>query len=158
MKTVWIGCVVGICACDLQEAVQRVECEVDRTNLTVGGEWSLTGDGTRTGCADPIYDGPFELASDAPLAIEQFSTRERADQIDYTENTTSSLFLSGSVEGSCVVFDVREAYDDKPVRYAFDGVAVSSDRIRGTFTGVGPGECRSSGTFLVDVAPFGEDS
>jgi len=48
-------------------------CDPMASTASVGGIWTISGEGTRAGCANPIHNGDFELGPSENLFVERVS-------------------------------------------------------------------------------------
>ena len=67
------------------------------------------------------------------------------------EEGGASITLTGRVAGNCVDFDFVLATPQDTQTFQFRG-EVSGKQVIGEFTGTGPADCASAGTFQVEVS------
>lgn len=128
-------------------------CSSTGGTLDLSGEWVIQGVGERTGCADSIWDGSFELGPSRGLEV--MSTIPPSSEVHELSLAQSGggFQLSGTVDGTCVEFRTSETIEGGSVSYAFEGGADGTSKISGTFTSSNPAGCSVEGTFEVTIKP-----
>lgn len=148
-------------------------CNRPYTGASLDGEWQLHAKGKRVGCDDRRLEGSLELDTTVPLVIEAaaqptfrdaggpptdnesdaFVQRiERADFELGSDQLPNKVSFAGQVQGSCVSFTISEKLPTgDTLRYDLDGELSDVGEIQGSFTGTGPEQCVSSGSFTATV-------
>ena len=163
-----------LCACALVTsgcgaASKEASSQADAYSAeTLEGEWNVTAKGKRFDCNGARDEGdidvtvkPFRVYASPGTAApsdggtevepgresEAFVQRIRASQVLLTANIGDDVeFEGGGDTMGAVYFSIREP---GTIAYDFDGEVQDVDRATGTFTGTGPGACKSSGTFTL---------
>jgi hypothetical protein len=65
-------CLALACGCDSCDNYDDA-CDPTASTSSVGGIWTISGQGERVGCADPRNNGSFELGPSSKLAVEMVS-------------------------------------------------------------------------------------
>jgi hypothetical protein len=134
--------------------------------------WHLDATGRRSGCSKRRLNGRLTIDAsqsvgvramaeatggsasgpDAGLtAADAFLQRiVRADYVLSGGSLPSVRAFNGRTAGSCVNFTLSEELEDGDrLIYFFEGAFDGPDKIRGEFTGEGPEDCDTEGTFTV---------
>ena len=148
-------------------------CNRRFTGASLDGEWELHAHGRRTGCNDRRLEGRLEIETTVPLDVEAeaqatfgnaggpevdnesdaFVQRiERADFELRGEKLPRKVSLTGVVLGSCVMLTLTEPLaDGDTLRYELNGAVDDIGEVSGSFTGTGPEQCQSQGTFTARI-------
>lgn len=138
---------------EIDEADPTDVCLVTEGDAQLAGQWTLTASGTRSACIDDGYDGDFSLGTSQELHVVQ-ATNDANEELGLEGPllfSGGSFDLNGSVRGVCVDFSTTETGPSGHVVYRFTGTVSDSGMIRGTFTGDGPSQCATEGTFSVAI-------
>lgn len=170
----WLAvCVVPLlAACEPDDSGFEVSCDYTESGDLAEGYWHLEAEGTRSGCSKRRLNGHLTIEASQSVAVhamaqatggnasgpdagvteaDAFVQRiERADYLLSAGSLPSALAFNGRTAGSCVVFTVSEELEGGDrLLYFFEGAFDGPDRIRGEFTGEGPEDCNSEGSFTV---------
>jgi len=171
----WLAlCLVPLllAACEPDDSGFDVSCDYTESGDLAEGYWHLEAEGTRSGCSKRRFNGRLTIDTSQSVAVramaeatggnasgpdggvheaDAFLQRiERADYVLSAGSLPSALEFNGRTAGSCVVFTVSEELDDGDrLLYFFEGSFDGPDKIRGAFTGEGPEDCETEGTFTV---------
>ena len=148
------------------------DCD-QRLGADAKGTWTLHASGRRRGCEDDELNGDLDIdlssfmvdgkpvatsggATVGEVANEADAFVERIRRAQYTleagPDAPRGLGFSGTVNTCQVTFQLRELLPGGQFHeYDFDGFVESPYRIYGEFEGTGPGSCRSSGSFDVEI-------
>lgn len=148
-------------------------CDNPYTGASLDGAWELHGSGKRAGCEDRRLEGKLELDTTAPLVIEAAAQPtfrdaggpitdnesdafiQRIERADYElsgDELPHKVTFAGQVQGSCVSFTLSEQLPTgDTLNYVLDGEIEDVGEIHGSFTGTGPEQCTSSGSFTATV-------
>lgn len=146
---------VGTLACSelLDSGLTPEDCGT--TKVLVGGQWTLTGDGSRSGCNDPDRDGDITLRNSQAWTVSEGSggttlvidTGSSTAQVEDTELNNACVsfrtreFLPGATSGTTEV-----------VVFTWEAAKVTGANILdGRFIGEGTDGCEYSGDFRVDI-------
>lgn len=143
-------------------------CDLAFSGSDISGDWELEASGTRTACSDRRLRGSLVITSAEPFHVttdevpfdgdasvaDTFVNRivERSEFDATGESLPAKLMFSGDTEGSCVSFELVErlAKGDE-LTYRFEGQISGEGFIEGNFTGTGPKDCDTYGSFTVRV-------
>lgn len=136
---------LGSGGCEPATNADSVEPECQGVPAQVAGTWVLSGTGSRSGCEnDKLDTDRFDLSS-AGIAVAQ-----NGDTLQLAE-ASETFELFGTVAGSCLEFTTVEAVENDSIRYAWSArVTTDARRAQGSFSGSGPENCISSGTFTAE--------
>lgn len=150
---VWGGLAAMLCGCPLtQEEADAGPGACAGSLVTVSGQWTISGEGERTGCTDSTLEASFTLGPSQPLAVTQAEADDGGVAAVGLAAPLGGFELDGTVEGRCVSFTTNEQLPQTgAVTYSFHGSYETGPRLIGTFTGQGPGTCVANGTFAVDI-------
>ena len=129
------------------------ECDSEREKARVAGSWILTWQGQREQCNTSQLNGEFAFRPALELRVDQLADNEAgADRLSLRPigAPRDSDPFAGSVEGDCIRFALVGEADSSALAWAFSGKA-ENNRVSGEFRGTGPGDCRSTGTFEVEL-------
>jgi hypothetical protein len=148
-------------------------CDHPYTGASLDGDWQLHATGKRYACDDRRLEGQLAIDTSVPLVIEAsaqptfrdaggpmtdnesdaFIQRiERADFELSGDELPRKVGFAGQVRGSCVSFTLSEQLPTGDMlHYELDGEIEGAGEIHGTFTGTGPEQCVSSGSFTATV-------
>ena len=121
-------------------------------DVQAGGTWTLTGNGTRSGCEDDKYDADNFRLTAQPLKVTQNDTSLQLDTSG-SPKLASFQLQNAYVNGKCVKFTTLESGSQGTIKYVFDGTMSSSgsNAVYGTFTGTGPTGCSAEGSFTLQI-------
>jgi hypothetical protein len=141
-------------ACSLLDSGLTPE-DCGTTKVPISGQWSLSGDGSRSSCNDPDRDGDISISNSAEWTVSEGSagttllidTGSSDAQIEETELNNACVsfrtreILPGSVSGATEV-----------VVFNWDAAKVDgADILIGSFSGESTDGCVYSGDFRVDI-------
>ncbi|MFT4976892.1 MAG: hypothetical protein ACI8S6_002797 [Myxococcota bacterium] len=119
------------------------ECGFATGEEDVAGAWSITGSGSRSGCArSGLNTDDLDLSSSGLIVVAQDGSEL------WLESSIGGFDLFGEVEGSCVDFTTTEY--DSDIILAWSGTA-DYNTIVGDFSGSGPDGCYTTGEFTVII-------
>jgi hypothetical protein len=142
-----LAALLSLGACELDPEVFGPHCDQQPT-AAVGGQWRLEASGDRAGCqgqAVPNAEGVRISSMALPVAQSGESL-----WLSSPLSAAPTFALDGDVLGRCVRFWTAEQTEYGEVTYTFGGSAAGT-HISGRFTALGPGTCRTEGTFTVRV-------
>jgi hypothetical protein len=113
------------------------------------GTWIIEGSGSRKGCEDETLNTRHYDLKSPPLVLVATSDEEGNIQFELGESI-SGFELSGAVDCMEVMFSATETYRGAEILHVFDGSSGGPDLISGTFKVIGPGSCRSDGSFRMN--------
>jgi hypothetical protein len=131
-------------------------CRVTEGTAQMAGNWVLRGSGSRSSCLDESYDGSFTIGTSQALRVLQTPGPAESDS-DVIGLAGPILYpggsfdLDGTVRGVCADFSTTEEGPSGRIVYRFSGTAADSGVIRGSFSGDGPSQCATTGTFSVVI-------
>ena len=151
-----------------------VSCDYAESGDLAEGYWHLEAEGRRSGCSKRRLNGHLTIDASQSVGVhamaqatngsasgpdagvseaDAFLQRiERADFLLSAGSLPSALAFNGRTAGSCVVFTLSEELEGGDrLLYFFEGAFDGPDRIRGDFTGEGPEDCDTEGTFTVHL-------
>ncbi len=120
-------------------------CQSANGPAPVDGIWVITGNGQRTECSNDDLNNDFSLASNGNLVVKQ------DDDTLSLNGTIDGFSFTGTVDGICVNFTTIEETNGPDLSYSWSGKVNSDGSITGTFTGTGPSDCASNGSFTAIV-------
>lgn len=166
---------VALCGCldDPDDGVGR-RCDLSVNGNDLEGRWTLHASGQRLDCDDRRLEGDLTLQTSMPVRVsaqaqattnaptadeaefeaDAFVDRiERADfLIEGEDPEGDGVRVRGSATGSCFLVHIEEELPDgDTLRYDLDGYITSRGTARGDFTGRGPEDCRTEGTFRLQI-------
>ncbi len=141
---VTVGCDLDLDRPDLID-YRSPSCRGDAAE--VGGTWTITGRGSRSGCDDENLNAPGLTLGSTELSVTQ------SDSALFSAGPSAGFFLSGEVEGLCVGFISEETWEDETLTYFFSGEVRDLTTIVGTFEGRGPEDCKTAGSFEIQRRP-----
>ncbi|MCB9555561.1 MAG: hypothetical protein H6707_05605 [Deltaproteobacteria bacterium] len=115
----------------------------------LSGIWQINGSGTRSDCAERVYQGTFVLGPSQPLRIHH----DRSNgQLALVEAIDGFGFAGSALSASSVEFSTQEEDPQAgKVSYRFAGRADYLEQLSGTFSADGPGSCTATGLFSASV-------
>jgi hypothetical protein len=147
------GCKVLDDALGIDSGAPQDPCVPLAAGEHLPSSWQIDGSGSRSSCSDPAFQGSFSLATKGHLDVTYDADASIASATTDVGVTASAagFTLQGSIRGSCLSFQTNEQVGDDVVTYDFTGNIDSTTgaSASGTFTGVGPGTCTSSGSFTL---------
>jgi hypothetical protein len=117
------------------------------------GQWRLTGEGTRTGCADPRLDGDVSIDTAMQVVVVQDAV-EGVQQLRLAD-PIAGFELTGEMRSDCrVSLRIVETTAEGAITYDLAGNPQGGEDPGiedGSFTATGPGTCVTTGTFEVSI-------
>jgi hypothetical protein len=141
--------------CELLDDLEKPDLRGDSCSsatalATASGTWQLQGFGKRDSCSDDLFDTDSLRLEAVPIVVTQVDDVLTLGQPLSVPAGVSFDVVFEQVRGSCVDFVTTETSGNTQIRYDFEGTVGSDGKIRGEFTGTGPGSCKSEGTFVID--------
>jgi hypothetical protein len=115
----------------------------------VQGEWTITGDGERSGCTDEVLN-----AAQMDLRTQRFRTHQQGHFVFLESGQEARLpgfTFSGMVGDRCIHVKGSEETPYGAITFDFPGRFLGSSLIEGEFTGRGPSGCVSKGEFTASI-------
>jgi hypothetical protein len=147
----------------------ELRCGRPYTGEDIAGEWSLEAHGERTECSDRRLLGDLAISTPQAITVKgmKFATDAgtgasesdafvnrivvRAGYELSAKSVPAAIEFEGSSDGACVTFTLIEDLGRDELRYHFDGHMSERGYIEGDFTGTGPDDCETHGTFTIEV-------
>jgi hypothetical protein len=115
----------------------------------VQGEWTITGDGERSGCTDEVLN-----AAQMDLRSQRVRVHQQGHFVfleSGQEERLPGFTFSGMVGDRCIHVKASEETPYGHITFDFPGRFLGSSLIQGEFTGKGPSGCVSKGEFTASI-------
>jgi MYXO-CTERM domain-containing protein len=115
----------------------------------VQGEWTITGDGERSGCADEVLN-----AAQMDLRSQRVRVHQQGHFVFLESGQEARLpgfTFSGMVGDRCIHVKASEETPYGLITFDFPGRFLGSSLVQGEFTGKGPSGCVSKGEFTASI-------
>ena len=135
------------------------QCSQAAGTLEVTGTWLLTGEMSRELCGDDLLNSDYITFQAPQLMIEQAvdGTLSLTPLSQRPDGVTFELAPESKVNGGCVTLKAietdRRGATPAVVEWTFEGERGTDGQLTGLATVDGPGSCRGSGRFTLDILP-----